>query len=160
MASGIRGWRFGGAILLGAALLSVAAPVRAEDNNIKVTIVAVTASKRHQKTDPRLKELAVELKKKNPIWTGFNVERTICASIQVGGKETVKIMDDYSVTVSIKGRDPDTGCISFVVKPDTLDEFAYTCCCNKFFPVITRYDTKDKDRLVIAIMAKPCMKKK
>jgi hypothetical protein len=159
LASGIRGWSSGGAILVGAALLSVPASVHAEDNNIKVTIVAVLASSRHQRIDPRLKELAVELKKKNPKWTGFEVERTLCESIKIGAKATVKIMDDYRVTVTIKGRDPDTGCVSFIVKPDTLDEFAYTCCCHKFFPVITRYDTKDKDRLVIAFMAKPCMKK-
>ena len=159
MASAILSRKFGAAILCGTALLSAAAPVRGEDGEIKVTIVAVLASSRHQNIDPRLKELAVGLKKKNPKWTGFEVERSACASIKVGGEATVKIMDDFKVTIEIKERNPATGCVSFMIKPDTVSELGYTCCCDKFFPVITRYDTKDKDRLVLAIMAKPCKKK-
>jgi hypothetical protein len=40
-----------------------------------------------------------------------------------------------------------------------MGEVEYTTCCGKFFPIITRYQTKDKERLIIAIRVQPCNKK-
>lgn len=143
------------AALLGTcALLVRPALAQAEDEKVKITVVAVLASSRHNTVDKRLKDLAPELKKKNSGWTGFEVERQMCESIKVGSSATFKLVDDCKVVIEVKERDGKTGCVSLVVKPDTLGEIAYTCCCEKFVPVITRYDTKNKDRLIIAIMTK------
>ena len=141
-------------LAIACALLAKPTLARPEDEKIKITVIAVLASSRHENIDKRLKELAPQLKKKNSDWTGFEVERQSCESIKVGGSATFKLMDDCKVVIEVKERDPKTGCISLVVKADTLGEFAYTCCCEKFVPVITRYDTKNKDRLIIAIMTK------
>jgi hypothetical protein len=146
--------QFAPAVLVAACALLQPALVRAEDEKIKITVVAVLASSRHKNIDKRLKELAPELKKKNSDWTGFEVERQLCESIKVGGSATFKLVDDCKVVIEVKERDAKTGCVSLIVKPDTLGEIAYTCCCEKFVPVITRYDTKNKDRLIIAIMTK------
>ncbi len=155
----IRAWRCFAAILLGTALGSTAAPVRADDDEVKVTIVAVVASSRNKKIDPRLVALAPELKKKDSTWTGFRVERIACQSIQIGGRVTVEIMDDYKVVIEVKERDPNTGCVSLRVKPDRMGALTYKCCCGKFFPFLTPHETKDKDCLVVAIMSKSCKKK-
>ena len=152
--------------LLATAVFAAALPACADDKKdkpaaeekIKVTVIAILASTEHEKIDKRLTELAPELKKKNAKWTGFEVERTSSESIKVGDKSTFKLVDDIKVVVEIKERDQTTGCISLVVKPDTLGEVSYTCCCGKYVPVITRYDTKNKERLVIAIMVKQCGK--
>jgi hypothetical protein len=147
-------------LLTACVLLVVPALARSDDpkdqreEKIKITVVAVLASSRHNTIDKRLKELAPELKKKNSDWTGFEVERQMCESIKVGGSATFKLVDDCKVVIEVKERDPKSGCVSLVVKPDTLGEIAYTCCCEKYVPVITRYDTKNKDRLIIAIMTK------
>jgi len=44
------------------------------------------------------------------------------------------------------------------IKPPTLGEITYSTTCEKFFPIVTRYVTKDKERLIIAIMVEPCKK--
>lgn len=155
----MRVWRWAVAILVGVAIVSTAAPVRADDDEVKVTIVGILASSRHKDIDKRLVAVAPELKKKDSTWTGFKIERIICETIKVGGKCTVDIMDDYKVTIVVKQRDPDTGCVSLLVKPDGLGELVYKCCCGKFLPYLTPHVTKDKDRLVIAIMSKTCKKK-
>ena len=38
-----------------------------------------------------------------------------------------------------------------------LKEVVMSCCCNKFVPVVTPYETKDKkERLIVAVMVCPC----
>jgi hypothetical protein len=32
----------------------------------------------------------------------------------------------------------------------------YTSACGKFFPIVTRYQTKERERLIIAIMVRCC----
>src|ERR1051326_1547960 len=134
--------------VIGLALLAVA-PAHADDTRIKVTVVAILASSKHDKVDDRLKELAPALKKKDASWTGFEVERTSTASLKVGDKKSFKLVDDTEVTVEIKSRD-ESGVVSLQLKPPTLGDVDYSCCCEKFFPIVTRYDTKSDKRLIIA----------
>jgi hypothetical protein len=49
--------------------------------------------------------------------------------------------------------------MTMTVKPPKLDEITYACACGKFFPIITNHLTPDNERLIIAVMAKPCKKK-
>ena len=42
------------------------------------------------------------------------------------------------------------------IPPPLVGEITYMTICGKFFPIVTRYQTKDKDRLIIAVMVKPC----
>jgi hypothetical protein len=41
-----------------------------------------------------------------------------------------------------------------------MGEITYSCCCGKYFPIITRYQTKDNERLIIAIGVHCCDKEK
>ena len=45
--------------------------------------------------------------------------------------------------------------VRLAVKAPLAGEITYTTCCSKFFPIMTRYLTKDNERLIIAIMVKP-----
>src|SRR5262249_10720884 len=144
--------------LTSALSLGLGVPLRAEEK-VQVTVVAVMASSDHRKVDDRLKNLAEELKKKEPTWTGFEVERRTSYSIKLGEKDPFPLVDKCEVTVKVKGRDDD-GCITLLIKPPTLGDISYSCCCGKYFPIITRYETADHKRLVVAIMVSPCTKQK
>jgi hypothetical protein len=37
-----------------------------------------------------------------------------------------------------------------------VEQLSYTCVCDKYFPVVTPYRTRNGETLIIAIMAKPC----
>jgi len=144
--------------LLLASLFSAAA--RAEDGKIQVTVVAILATDKNTKVDDKLKDIAKEVQKKEPTLTGFVVERITVKSIKIGEKETFPLVDEKTVVVILAEKNEKDNCVSLTIKPPTLGDITYTCCCGKFFPVVTRYETKDKDRLIVAVMAKPCNGKK
>jgi hypothetical protein len=132
---------------------------RADENNIKVTVVAVLASTTDKTIDKELKELAQEMRKKDPTLTGFVVDRSSSQSMKVGEKATFKFMEKQSVEVELREKNAKTNRVSLTITPPTLGEIAYTTCCGKYFPVCTGYQTKDGKKLIIAVMVAPCNKK-
>lgn len=148
-----------GALTLGW-LLAAATPGRAEEPPVKVQIVVILATDRNQKVEDRLKEIAKKVQEKEPSLTGFQVKRSICAKLTPGQEETFKLVDNQKVSVLFKCKtDKDTRCC-LTVKPPLMGEITYNTTCDKFLPIITRYQTKDKQRLIIAIMVPPCDAKK
>ena len=141
------------------ALAALAAPSRAEDENIEVKVVAVLATGENTKVDTRLKVLAPEVAKTHPHLTGFAVETQAKKSMKIGETASFPLVDNVEVTVTLKARDEKTGCVTVLVKPPTLGEIKYSCCCGKYMPFITRHETKDKKQLVVAVMVQPCKKK-
>src|SRR5262245_37329447 len=139
-------------------LVALAAPIRAEDEKIEIRVVAVLATGDNNKVDDRLKGLAPEVQKTHPNLTGFSVESQNKKSMKIGETASFPLVDNVEVTVTLKGRD-DNGCVSILVKPPTLGEIKYSCCCGKYVPFITRHETKDKKQLVVAVMVQPCKKK-
>src|SRR5262249_479803 len=133
---------------------------RAQDANIKVTVVAILGTDKSTHVCPELKDIAPELKKKNPKLTGFTLERSTCKSMKIGAKDSIQLVDKEFVDVKLRQKDDTTNHVSLTLKPPTMGEFEYTTCCGKYFPLFTGYRTKDKDEvLIIAVMVKPCMKK-
>jgi len=132
---------------------------RADESNIKVTVVAILASTTDKKIDKELKELAQEMRKKDPTLIGFMVERSSSQSMKVGEKATFTLLDKKSVEVELREKNPKTNRVSLTITPPTLGEIAYTTCCEKYFPVCTGYQTKDGRKLIVAVMVSPCGKK-
>jgi len=132
---------------------------RADDDKIEVTVLAILASPKSNVIDERLKEVAQEVQKKEPALIGFRVERVTKKSIKVGDKATFELVDEKEVLVILSERDPKDGRVTVTIKPPTVGDITYRCCCGKFFPVITRYVTKENERLIVAVMVKPCHKK-
>src|SRR5262245_33574233 len=148
------------ALALAGFLLGAAVTVRAEEQPIKVQILVILATDQNKKVDGPLMEIAQKVKEKEPSLTGFQVKRRICAKLSPGMEETFKLLDDQSVTVLFKCKtDEDTRCC-LTIKPPLMGEITYNTACSKFLPIITRYQTKDKERLIIAIMVPPCESKK
>jgi hypothetical protein len=125
---------------------------------IRVTVVALLATThKNAQVDPQLAELAKEVQKKDPSLVGFRLERLNSKAVPVGGKESFQLVDKEVAVVCIKecGKD-DKPCIK--VKPSHVDDILCSLCCGKYWPIMTNYQTKKKERLIIAIMVETCGK--
>lgn len=135
-------------------LLMLSTPTAACPDEVRVVVVTILASDQHDKIDPRLTEIAEEVQKREPNLKGFELHRMTNQAVKVGQRETVKLLDDKTITVTLdQGPDAD-GKVRLTIRPPTLGEITYTCKTGKYFPIVTRYTTKDKKRLIVAIMVK------
>jgi hypothetical protein len=141
-----------------ATFLFISNPVN--DKPVSVTVVIVLATEKNTKIDPKLRELAKEVQKRDPKLIGFKLVATECKSIPVGETATVNLTDKQVLRLTVdKSKDKD-GRISLTLNPPGMDAVTYACACNKFFPVVTPHRTKSGEQLIIAVMAKPCTAKK
>jgi hypothetical protein len=122
-------------------------------------VIAILASDRHQNIEPKLKPLADEIRKKEPTLTGWKIARQSKETLHLNQKQSFKLVDDISADVTVlaredKEKDKDKK-IRMNVKAPHAGEITYSTIPDKFFPILTRYQTeKDKDRLVYAVMVK------
>jgi len=124
---------------------------------IQVVVLVILATDQNSEVSERLKEIAAEIRKKDPQLTGFSLQTTLNKSIVLG--ETLHVdLGKAKAEVIINEKTDDAGRMTITVKPPKLDEITYTCTCGKFFPIITNHYTIDKQRVIIAVMAKPCKK--
>lgn len=147
--------RWLGVLLLTAIWLGGPAMARAEEK-VRVTVVAILATDRDHKVDRRLKCVAEEVQKVEPKLTGFQIGQITCTPVAVGKSYKVPLVEKATAEVVIQqGADKDNR-VKLKVKAPKMGELVYTSTCGKFFPIVTRYQTKDKERLIIAIMVRPC----
>jgi hypothetical protein len=131
-----------------------------EDGKISVTVVTILASKDNDKVDPKLVDVAREVQKKDPDLKGFQLRHTTCRTIVVGTKETFTLIDDNELIVEARNCTEKPGRICLKLKAPTLSCLSYTCACSKYFPIVTGYETKDGQRLIIAVMVESSCKAK
>jgi hypothetical protein len=142
------GWIFG------IIALFVAMPVRAED--FKVTVVAILASDRHKEINPKLVQIADEIRKRDQSLTGWKIERTTAKTLKLNQKEAFPLYGDINAEVTVLSGEDKEKSLRLNVKAPHAGEVTYTNKADKFFPIMTRYQTeKDKERLIIAVMVKP-----
>lgn len=140
--------------LIVAAFLAIADP--APETPIRVTVVIVLATDQSQHVDPRLKDLAKEVQKRDPKLTGFKLVATESKSIPVGESATVHLTDQQVLKVQVDRHKDENGRITLTLQPPAMDAVSYACACDKFFPIVTPHRTKAGEQLIIAVMAKPC----
>lgn len=125
-----------------------------------VTVVAVLATENNKQVDPRVKEIAGEVQKLEPGLTGFRLVRTTSKPLTLGKRDTFPLVDNETLTVLLQPTEAKEGQerIRLTVKAPLAGEITYSCCTSKYFPIMTRYLTKDNERLIVAIMVKPAKK--
>lgn len=126
---------------------------------IEVMMLIILATDKNKDVHERLGEIAAEIRKKDPALTGFDLKKTYKNSIKIGETVQIDLVNKARAEVTINEKTDDAGRATITVKLPKLDEITYVCTCGKFFPIITNYYTAEKQRLIIAIMAKPCKKK-
>jgi hypothetical protein len=146
-------------LIVGAVILT-AAPRLWADDQVKVTVVAVLATSQNKNVDAKLECLAKEVQKNHPELTGFKLERCSCQELSVGDKFKFRLVDDEVAEVSIQRGPGKNDRVGLTLKPPKGGDIAYTSCCGKFFPICTRYFTKDNEQLIIAVRVQCCDKEK
>jgi hypothetical protein len=140
-------------------VLLLAARAEADDESVKVTVVVVLASTQDRVIDPKLAELARQVRKRDPKLTGFKLMATEVKSITVGESVAIPLVDKQELKVKVEAGKDESGRISLSIKAPEVPEFGYACKCEKFFPVVTGYQTAKGEQLIIAVMGKPAGKK-
>ena len=144
------------------AVSAVTAGVGGRADDVRVTIVSITASDRHNVVDPKLKEVAREVQKHEPQLTGFKLGPVICMPVNVGpNKESFPLVDEEKADITVLGKDDTRQRIRLAVKTPRVGEITYWTCYDKFFPIVTRYLTlNERERLIVAVMVAPTAKEK
>lgn len=123
---------------------------------VKVTVVVILASEGKPEVDPRLDKIAQEIRKRNPNLNRFQLKSINCRSLKVDEKASVNLVDDKKAQIVVKqGADTDNRVGLAVTVPDQ-GEIVYRTACGKFLPIVTRYQTKMRERLILAIRVQPC----
>jgi galactokinase len=128
-----------------------ASSTAASAQDVRVTVMAIHATERNKDVDDDLRDIAEKVQKAEPKLTGFRKGRMTSLTLGIGAKETFELVDDESATVTvveISKKDK----VKLTVKPPAVGAITYTTAPDKFFPIVTRYETKNKERLIVAIM--------
>jgi hypothetical protein len=139
-------------------LILLAAPVALADEPIRVTVVVILASEKHKEVNEKIKAVADEVQKNHPNLTGFKLSKTLSESVAKGKTHTFKLPGDSKMEVSVHASLDLNGCATLTIKPPTLGEITYNCKCGKYFPILTKFqpDKDSEEKMILAIMAKPC----
>ena len=134
--------------------LLAAAPAADTADETRVCVVAIIATDRNTTVDEKIKCIAKEVQKKEPTLTGFRMATTNCKPLTAGARESFPLVEGEVASVLVEGKCKGDR-VRLTVKAPLMGEITYSTTCGKYFPIVTRYQTKDKDRLIIAIMVKP-----
>ena len=126
----------------------------AQADDARVTIVSILASSNHQNIDPKLQQVAAEVRKHEQGLTGFKLYNSQVKSVNVGQKEKFDLVSDASADVTVLAKDEAKKRMSLTVKPPTMGEITYSTSYDKYFPIVTRHMVAN-ERLIIAIMVQP-----
>jgi hypothetical protein len=141
-------------------LLAFLATVRADEpcpgQRVQVTLVVILASEEGNKVEPKLRAIAEEVRLMNPSLKSFSIKSMTTKSLAADVKTLFPSVDNKNVAVTIKHGADQEKRVSLAVVPPDQGEIVYRCVCGKFLPIVTRYQTKSKERLILAIRAQPC----
>jgi aromatic ring hydroxylase len=138
--------------LISAAFAAAACP----NAKVKVTVVVILAKDEGSDVDKRLTEIAKEIQKKDPSLKSFRIKKMMDKSLAADEKASFATVDDKTAQVIVKhGADKDNR-VSLAVTAPNQGEIVYETVCGKFLPIVTRYQTKTKERLILAVRVQPC----
>jgi hypothetical protein len=130
-----------------------------QERPVKVTVLVVLATADSQPIEPKLRSLAVEVRKREPNLNSFKHEKTIARSIANQTSLDIEVLAKQILRVKVEQpRNPD-GRVKLTIRPPGVGEITYECVCGKYFPVVTPQVTANGERLILAIMATPCLGK-
>ena len=134
-------------------------PVPQKKGRIKVTMVVILGSKKPGKTHTCLRDLAKRVRKQYPELKHFHVESMSSESVAVDQKTLFKLVEEKSAVVTIHHGANNNNKVKLSVRiPGCLGELVYRSKCGPFLPIVTCHQTKDGQRLILAVRVQPCNK--
>ena len=145
-----------GCVLLAGVSLAMVAAGDGPAGKVKVTLVVILASEEGDRIDKRLIAIADEVRAKNPKLKSFQLKSMECRSIGKDEKADFQTVDGKKAVFVLKHCADKSGKICLAVTAPNQGEIVYESACGKFLPIITRYETQNKERLILAIRVQPC----
>jgi hypothetical protein len=130
-----------------------------EEEDVKVSVVAILATDRNDKVGKGLECVAKEVRKKDEKLTGVRLGNMTCKSIAVGAKAKFDLVEGQTATVTVDHGADQKNRVQLKVKAPKLGEITYDTCCGKFLPIMTPYKTKDGEVLFVLVRVQPCNEK-
>lgn len=138
-------------------LTALAAQLGACPNEkVKVTLVVILATEDGNFVDKRLKDFAKEVQEKYPTYKSFTIKTMTNKSLAPAEKAVFKLVDDKTAQIVVKHGADKHNRVSLAVTAPDQGEIDYRTVCGKYLPIVTRYQTKTKERLMLAIQVQPC----
>jgi hypothetical protein len=131
---------------------------KAPAKKMKVTLVVILAGEDGGDVDPRLKQIAEEIRKQNPQLKSFKLQSMTNRDLVENEKSVFNLIDQKTLDVTVKHGQDTEGKVGIGVNAPEQGEFEYRTVCGKFLPIVTRYQTKNRDRLILALRVEPCAK--
>jgi hypothetical protein len=148
-----------GGALLALMLVSSAPPKAEEKQTVDVALVAILATDRNDKIDPKLACIAREVRKTHKELTGFRMATLTRKSLVIGAKSIFEVTGAQKVGVTVQHGADEKNRVEVIVAPPGMGEITYDTCCGKFLPILTEVRTKDNELLIIAVCITPCHEK-
>lgn len=143
-------------------LLAFVAAARAGDDEkepVEVSLIAILATDRNDKVDPKLACIARQVRRTHKELTGFQMATVTSKSLTVGDKYVFEVVGVQKVGVTVQQGADDKDRVQVKVAPPGMGEITYDTCCGKFLPIVTPFRTKDKELLIVAVCVRPCREK-
>jgi hypothetical protein len=154
--------KFGCGALLFVMLAAAAPPKddkRGDKKSVEVAVVAILATDRNDKIDPKLACIARQVRKNHKKLTGFQLSTIASKDLVVGVKSDYEVAGSQKVGVTVVRGADEKNRVEVKVSPPGMGEITYDTCCGKFLPIVTPFRTKDDELLIIAVCIKPCHEK-
>ena len=135
-----------------------ASQTQKQTKKVKVTLVVILASEGKEEVDPELQAIAKEVRKKDPKLKRFKLKNMEDQSLAVEEKASFVLVDEKTARVIVKRAADDKNRVELAIKAPGQVGFVYRSVCGKFLPIITTYQTKNKERLILAVRVQPCHK--
>lgn len=113
-------------------------------NKVAVTVVVILASEQCVHVDPRLKEIAAEVRKLDPNLVGFTLVNMSQQSVAAEEKAIFACVEDRNVEIVIRHCVDKNNKVCVAVTAPTQNEIVYRIVCGKFLPIVTRYQTRER----------------
>ncbi len=152
----LRRWMAAAAIV---AALGAAAPREDKKESVEVAVIAILASDRHDKVDPKLACIAREVRKSHKELKGFQMATVTRRSLTVGQKSVFKVVDKGEVGVTVQQGADGNDRVQVKLAPPGMGEITYDTSCGKFLPIVTPFRTKNNELLIVAVCIRPCHEK-
>jgi hypothetical protein len=136
--------------------LPLSAAVAADGDNVRVSVVAVLATDKNDKVDPKIDCIAKEAQKHDPKLTGFRIAHMTTKPLTIGGKDDFELCAEQCLHVVVEKKGDEEGRFQMRITPPQMGDITYTTTCGKFFPVMTPYRNKAGELLIIGVRIQPC----
>jgi hypothetical protein len=151
--------RLFGVGLLGLLLASAAPRADEEAEPVQVSVIAILATERDDKIDPKLTCIAREVQKTHKKLTGFQIVKMTRRPLTVGKRGIFELVGSETAAVTVQKAADAKDHVEVKVAPPRMGEITYDTCCGKFLPIVTPFHTENNDLLIIAVRVQPCRDK-